>query len=303
MPNFLKDFQSVNFREQVVVSLQQFGGLAASVDDSTTVMIFNACSRFFSTFVKLLDLYHSYPDVELFILTIFRDLVKNQSIDSLTPENHQLLYQTIHDLIQVYAKNEIGRHRQANSLEEEELFQDLSILLNLLAELITSEYEGFGKICAKIERETVLSRIQKSQFEVDVPKVVFVGVNSLLPLITKEMLEYPSICLDYMHLVGLLVDYFPDRLVTLPQTLQSSLLESLLFGTHQPLSRISDYSFKAIQSLGLYNWAQSVSGTAIINLRKLNCKYDSISPDITHTNSSGAFNRTLRPQHPRKRCR
>jgi hypothetical protein len=241
--------------------LQQFGGLAASVDDTTTIMIFNSCSKFFSTFVQLLDLYRSYPDVELFILTIFRDLIKNQSVDSLQPENLQLLYQTVHDLIQVYAKNEIGRHRHSNSLEEEELFEDLCVLLNLLAELITSEYEGFGNYIVDIERDTVLGRIQKSQFEIDVPKVVFVGVNSLLPLITKDMLEYPSICLDYMHLVGLLVDYFPDRLVTLPQTLQSSLLESLLFGTHQPLSRISDYSFKAIQSLGLYNWAQTVSGT------------------------------------------
>ncbi len=110
-----------------------------------------------------------------------------------------------------------------------------------------------------------MARIQNSQYEVDVPRVVFVGVNSLLPLITKEMLEYPRLCIDYLHLVVLLVDYFPDRLTGLPEPLLNSLLESLLFGTNQSVSRIPDYSFRAIQSLGLYNWSQIVAGKQYAN--------------------------------------
>lgn len=98
-------------------------------------------------------------------------------------------------------------------------------------------------------------------YEVDVSKVVFVGVNSLLPLVTKQMLEYPRLCLDYVYLVSLLVEYFPDRLTSLPSSLLSSLLESLLFGMNQTgMERISDHSFKAVQTLGLYHWSQVMSG-------------------------------------------
>ncbi|KAJ3359354.1 Exportin-4 [Kappamyces sp. JEL0680] len=253
MPDFTHQFQSTTVREEIVIALQLFGGLAVAVDESTTVTIFEACARHFDSFVQLLNLYHNYPDVELFILSIFKDLVRHQSFDALQPQHHQVLYKSVHDLIQVYSKNEVGRHRGANNSEEEELFEDLSVLLQLLAELISAEYEGY-------ERETVLARIQKSQFEVDVPKVVFVGVNALLPLVTKEMLDFPKLCLDYVYLVSLLVDYFPDRLAGLPQHLLSGLLESLLFGMHQSVGRISDFSFKAVQSLGLYTWSQMASG-------------------------------------------
>jgi hypothetical protein len=85
-------------------------------------------------------------------------------------------------MIQVYAKNEIGRHRKKHDGEESEIFDDLNVLLNILSGLIASEYEGY-------ERETVLARIQKARFQIDVSVVVFVGVNSLLPLITQEMLQ------------------------------------------------------------------------------------------------------------------
>ena len=60
-----------------------------------------------------------------------------------------------------------------------------------------------------------------------------------------------------MHLVGLLIEYFPDKLYNLPVSLLNSLVQSLLYGTQQAIGRIPDYSFKAIQSLALFSWAQS----------------------------------------------
>jgi hypothetical protein len=181
-PNFLRTFGSTSTREAIIIVLEMFGGLALVVDEVTTVPVFETCARHFSTFVKLLDMFHSHPDLELYILQVVRDLVKNQFFDALESHHHKILYQTVHDMIQVYAKNEIGRHRNRKNYEEEELFEDLSVLLELLSALITSEYEGY-------ERETVIARIQKAKFEIDVSTVVFVGVNSLLPLITQEMLE------------------------------------------------------------------------------------------------------------------
>jgi hypothetical protein len=180
--NFARTFQMTATRESIIVVLEMFGGLALVVDETTTVAIFETCARHFPTFVKLLDVYHSFPDLELYILQIFRDLVKNQFFDALLLEHQRILYETVYSLIQIYAKNEVGRHRSAQNSEEDELFEDLSVLLELLSSLISSEYEGY-------ERATVLERVQKAKFEIDVSKVVFAGVNSLLPLITREMLS------------------------------------------------------------------------------------------------------------------
>ncbi|KAJ3275135.1 Exportin-4 [Terramyces sp. JEL0728] len=252
-PDFGQHFETTVTREKVIVALELFGGLALSVDETTTVQIFETCGKHFSSFVKLLDIYKSHPDVELYIITIFKDLIKNQSFDALQQQHCQLLYHAVLELIQVYTKNESGRHRAHQSLDEEELYEDLSVLLELLAGLIASEYEGF-------ERETVLARMQKNESDIDVSKVVFVGVNNLLALITKEMLEFPRLCLDYMHLVSLLVEYFPDRLSTLPVSLLNSLVQSLIFGTTLSIGRIPGYSLKAIQSLALFAWSENGTG-------------------------------------------
>jgi hypothetical protein len=79
-PNFLSEFQSTIVREQLVVVLELFDGLALAIDETTTIPIFEACGRHFETFVKLLDLYHSYPDVVLYILKIVGDLIQFQVI-------------------------------------------------------------------------------------------------------------------------------------------------------------------------------------------------------------------------------
>jgi hypothetical protein len=241
--------------ESIIVVLEMFDGLALSIDESTTVVIFETCARHFGTFVKLLELYHSYPDVELYIMQIFRNLIKLQSTDSLNSVHKNVLYKSVHELIQIYCKNEVGRHRAKNISDDDE--EDVSVLIEILSGLITAEYEGY-------ERDTVFSKIQNSNYEVDVATVVFTGVNSLLPLITKDMLEFPRLCNEYMSLVNLLIEYFPDRLATLPSHLLNSLVDSLLFGSQVSLGRISDYSYKAIQLLALYAW--SYTSLRIINL-------------------------------------
>lgn len=251
-PNFSSSYQTTSTRESIICVLEMFNGIASTIDELTTVQIFETCGRHFATFVKLLDIYHSFSDVELYILTIFKNLIENLNFDALQSDHQMLLYQSVFNLIQVYSKNEVGRHRSNQDIEEDELYEDLSVLFTMLAGLIAAEYEGF-------ERETVLARVQKAKLEYDVSRVVFAGVNSLLPLVTEKMLQFPRLCLDYMHLVGLLIEYFPDQLATLPVSLLTSLVQSLLFGTQQSIGRISDYSYKAIQSLALFAWANTLT--------------------------------------------
>jgi hypothetical protein len=249
--NFETKFQQNQTREKVICSLEMYNGLCLSIDESTTVPIFETVVSQIDNFVKLLDIYRNYPDVELYLLTIFKSLIGHYYFDSLSKTHLEILYKGIHQLVFVYCKNELGRVRAGN-LDEDELYDDFCVLLEILAGLITSAYEGF-------EYDTVIDRIKNNQFEYDVGGVVFMGMNSLLLLIKPEMLQHPRLCMEYMTLVGLLVEYFPDRLSTLPEVLLNSLYESLLFGT-QSMGRIPGLSYRAIQSLALYGWKrQSIS--------------------------------------------
>lgn len=51
-----------------------FDGLALACDLFNTVIIFDFCSRFFDSFLQLMNLYKSVPEVQLLILQFFADV-------------------------------------------------------------------------------------------------------------------------------------------------------------------------------------------------------------------------------------
>eukprot|EP00842_Homolaphlyctis_polyrhiza_P004406 jgi/Hompol1/4967/HPOL_004083-RA len=255
-PDFGRVFQTPAVQEQVINVMELYNGLALAADESNMVLIFETCARHFDAFVKLLDMYHSSPDVELYILQFFRDLVKYQALDVLQQHHYDILYNTALNLIRVYTKNEIGRKRQrGRANEEEELNADLSILLEMLSGLITSEYEGLA-------RDEVLQRLRKPATSVaDVVQVVFYGVNALMPLVTEDMLSYPRLCQEYINLVSLLVEYFPDRLSRLPADLLTNLVNSLVYGLNQPASSLGTLALRAMESMALFSWSEHLQLT------------------------------------------
>ncbi|KAI8897703.1 armadillo-type protein [Globomyces pollinis-pini] len=77
-PEFSKNHQHTLTREQIIISLEMFDGLALSIEDETTVLIFETIGRNFNSFIKLLDIYHEFPNMEVYILQIFKNLIRLQ---------------------------------------------------------------------------------------------------------------------------------------------------------------------------------------------------------------------------------
>ncbi|KAH6579221.1 hypothetical protein BASA50_009139 [Batrachochytrium salamandrivorans] len=269
-PSFSSLYQSPEIQEQVVSAMEMYDGLALAADGSNMIIIFETCARQFPVFVKLLDLYHSYPDVEFYILQFFCDLVKYQALDTLQPHHYEVLYRSILELIQIYAKNEVGRKRgRGRGNEESELNTDLSMLLEMLTGLITSEYEG-------LDRADVVHLLRKSaaSSSVDVVKVVFFGVNSLIPLVTEDMLSYSRLCRSYINVVTYLVEYFPNQLVLLPADLISSLFKSLVYGLNQPISSLSISALRAMESISLFLWSEQTLAASSNPAALISTQYD-----------------------------
>jgi hypothetical protein len=143
-PDFNSVYKEQSFMEKIVAILDMYDGLSMAADESNSVPIFEACSKHFSSFIKLLDLYHNFPEFEIYVLRIFAHLAAYMSFEVLTPDQKRIFYSSISQLLMVYIKNETQRKRVKRKHDEEELFEDISTILQMLTSLITGEFEGLG---------------------------------------------------------------------------------------------------------------------------------------------------------------
>lgn len=85
---------------------------------------------------------------------------------------------------------------------EEDIYEDLSSMLELLAELMASQYEGLGTyknasvhfVVLYLTHQTAWADIlekrgEKAPSNYDVGDVVFYGIDIIIPLITEKMLQ------------------------------------------------------------------------------------------------------------------
>lgn len=60
--------------EKIVGILEMYDGLSMAADETNSSPLFEACAKHFSSFIKLLDLYHNFPEFEIYVLRIFAHL-------------------------------------------------------------------------------------------------------------------------------------------------------------------------------------------------------------------------------------
>jgi hypothetical protein len=169
--------------EKIVDVLEMYDGLSLAADEINTLPIFETCAKHFDSFIQLLDVYHSFPEFELYILQIFSHLAAHLSFEALNLDQKNVFYTRISKLLTVYSKNEVTRKRNSQANEEEGLFEDLSSILSLLANLLTGEFEGLEKAHILQQRTAV------EPGHTGVAQVVFLGIECILPLITESMLQ------------------------------------------------------------------------------------------------------------------
>lgn len=87
-----------------------------------------------------------------------------------------------------------------------------------------------------------------------VADVVFTGLSQVIPLMTEQLLQYPSLSKQYFTLVSYMVEVYADKLSSLENHLFSMLLHSLLFGIRHVQVEVARYSFQAIGELAGYHW-------------------------------------------------
>lgn len=111
----------------------------------------------------------------------------------LSKESSQKVYRLCMSCIQIYSKQNHQRVSLEATMEEDRL-QDLMLLLKLMNHLLSKNFLDFGG-------DSPTGGDSASQMQIDTAEVVVYGLESILPLITPDLLQYPNFCLQYYQTI------------------------------------------------------------------------------------------------------
>ncbi|MGH0148689.1 UNVERIFIED_CONTAM: hypothetical protein FKN15_053632 [Acipenser sinensis] len=150
-----------------------------------------------------------------------------------TESKSMKLYEACLTLLQVYSKNNLGRKRVDMSAEEDQ-YQDLLLIMELLTNLLSKEFIDFSDTDEVFRGQEPGQAADRSVSAAD---VVLYGVNIVLPLMSQDLLKFPSLCNQYYKLITFICEIFPEKIPQLPDDLFKSLMFSLELGmTSYPLT-------------------------------------------------------------------
>lgn len=184
-------------------------------------------------------MYKNFPEVQILVLRLYTDMIKHFEFTVLPVEQISYFHTCTIQLLQAFSTVNLGVSRNIDWDEaEENPYEDVSVVLSMLIALL--DVRGVDRMMANVPNAVLPST------------VVFTGVNILIPIIKRQMLEIPRLCTLYIRLISRLVESYPSRLAELPAELLNNLMASLKFGIDHNILEVSHLTFQAIAAMALY---------------------------------------------------
>ncbi|EDO32428.1 predicted protein [Nematostella vectensis] len=243
-PNFVKLAQKEPIKAEVQSLLESFKGVALAVNAWNVNELFDFLLPVLRDSVTLLSVYHTCPEVAVLVLEFYVNAVEAfVNFLSQTQANH--LFKACLSLLDTYTKCNMGKH-SLSSLVEEEQFYDLLLLMKLLSHMLTQDILNLGPdviafLCAVL--------ISDGTEKISAGDVTLYGLNIILPLITVELLKFPSLCEEYFKLSTFVCEVYPEKVVALPDGLFHNMMSTLEVGLSNYDSDISKMSLESVASL------------------------------------------------------
>jgi hypothetical protein len=169
------------------------------------------------------------------LLRFFRDYAEH-FIAVLDSEACLALFRASSEMLKSYSSHHCSSARAIiNSAEEEQKYDDVLCAIELLIQLGTKDFIDIGDH----------SGVKSTQ----VTEIIFMGLQQILPLMTRGLLQYPSLCTQFFSLVGFMLETYAEQLKLLPFDLFDALLESLLYGMSYHDDAIAKSSLQGIAGI------------------------------------------------------
>ncbi|KAL1435977.1 hypothetical protein MTO96_010738 [Rhipicephalus appendiculatus] len=90
-----------------------------------------------------------------------------------------------------------------------------------------------------------------TRFEVPAPGIAVEGLRLLMPLLNAQLLQFPTLCVQYFKLVALLSELHPDKVCQMPEGLLQALLGSIRVGLTSYSPEVSGLCLDVVSVLAL----------------------------------------------------
>ena len=182
------------------------------------------------------------------LLTLFRDYAEH-FIAMLRPDHCAALFGASADLLRDYGArhcasravstaNGGGDGSFKDALDEEQNYSDVLCAVQLLVHLGTKDFVDASDVANASSTSTK-----------QVTDVVFFGLQQILPVMTRGLLRYPTLCSHFFSLVGLMLDTYPEEACALPHELLVALLDSSLHGMSHADAAVGRSSLRGAAAL------------------------------------------------------
>uniref|UniRef100_A0A3B4ULD5 Exportin-4 n=1 Tax=Seriola dumerili TaxID=41447 RepID=A0A3B4ULD5_SERDU len=222
--NFAQISQEEAVKQEIVATLEALCGIAEATQIDNVASLFSFLMDFLSSCIGLMEVREE-------------DLVSTKSMK---------LYEACLTLLQVYSKNNQSRKR-SDATAEEDQYQDLLLIMELLTNLLSKEFIDFSDTDEVFRNQD--QGTPASNRTVSAADVVLYGVNIVLPLMSQDLLKFPSLCNQYYKLITFICEIFPEKIPQLPEDLFKSLMFSLELGMTSMSSEISQLCLEALSPL------------------------------------------------------
>ncbi|XP_063743859.1 exportin-4 [Eleginops maclovinus] len=243
--NFAQISQEEAVKQEIIATLEALCGIAEATQIDNVVQLFSFLMDFLSSCIGLMEVYSNTPETINLIIEVFVEVAHKQ-ICYLGEAKCMKLYEACLTLLQVYAKNNQCRKR-SDATAEEDQYQDLLLIMELLTNLLSKEFIDFSDTDEVFRNQD--QGTPASSRPVSAADVVLYGVNIVLPLMSQDLLKFPSLCNQYYKLITFICEIFPEKIPQLPEELFKSLMFSLELGMTSMSSEVSQLCLEALSPL------------------------------------------------------
>jgi len=250
-PNLKTIYTEESVRSAIIDLLESLTGVVQGCQASTVHQLFGWMRPTISSLVQLLGLYHNYNQVVELILELYCEIAK-RILCYFTPAESKAFYQASLAMIKMYADHQAGRRCYSKEAEEEQ-YRDILLFMELLTNLLSKDFIDLSPPDSEDTEDNITAA-----------DVCLYGLNIIMPLMSEELLKFPSLCLQYFKFITFLCEIFPEKVTGLPSALQQSLVTSLHLGlTSLGVDPVFSLCCDFIQVLGCYMVRNQVRDTPI----------------------------------------
>ncbi|GIY56076.1 exportin-4 [Caerostris darwini] len=249
-PTFAQTYQTKEVQAEVMDLIECLTGVVDGCTLSNLNDLLPVLNPLFENMVKLVDVYHNYREIVILVFQIFCVAAK-RILCFLNQAGAKILYECVVNIITVYAKHNTGKLSRDSNAEEEQ-YQDILLLMQLLTDLLFKDFIDFP-VTGPEEPDSPISAADVSLF----------GLGIIMPLMSADLLNFPGLCSQYFKLVVSVCEVQPAKICQIPNDLLKSLLSSIEFGLTSYTSDVSALCLDFLSILALHIHRNNLQATFI----------------------------------------